>query len=97
MLGGPWSQLCTCILLSLQSLTDEAGLSIINLMTNKTAEAVSSGQFQQATALWSETEEVIESVTAGVDFYNILKWDKGGKVHNSMNDSKNNPNKALGK
>ncbi|KAK7076909.1 Retinoid-inducible serine carboxypeptidase [Halocaridina rubra] len=54
------------------SLVDSIGLSQINTKAKAVAAAVAAGKMENATMLWSETEELVENVTNGVNFYNIL-------------------------
>ncbi|CAL4096897.1 unnamed protein product, partial [Meganyctiphanes norvegica] len=57
------------------SLVDSIGLSQISAKASQVEAAVKSGAMKNATKLWSETESVIEKVTNGVNFYNILTHD----------------------
>ncbi|TRY59609.1 hypothetical protein DNTS_003892 [Danionella cerebrum] len=54
------------------SLLDDNGLNEVITAAKAVLEAVSQGQYQKATELWSVTENVIEQNTNGVNFYNIL-------------------------
>ncbi|KAM4692445.1 retinoid-inducible serine carboxypeptidase isoform 2-T2 [Rhinophrynus dorsalis] len=54
------------------SLLDEQGLQEVQGCANKVLDALNKGQYEQATELWSKTEDVIELNTDGVNFYNIL-------------------------
>lgn len=51
---------------------DENGYKKIQDMADKTQEACDKGQWDYATTLWAMTENVVSSVSAGCDFYNIL-------------------------
>ncbi|KAG8432203.1 hypothetical protein GDO86_016737 [Hymenochirus boettgeri] len=57
------------------SLLDEEGLKEVQASANEVQEALAKGQYEKATELWSQTEEVIETNTDGVNFYNILTKD----------------------
>lgn len=54
------------------SLIDSVGEAKINNKTKEVADAVHAGKMAQATELWGEAEELIENITNGVNFYNIL-------------------------
>nr|XP_027210786.1 retinoid-inducible serine carboxypeptidase-like [Penaeus vannamei] len=58
------------------SLVDSIGLKKVNSKAQEVANAVKAGKMGDATKLWSEAEEVVENVTNGVNFYNILNHDK---------------------
>lgn len=51
---------------------DQQGFSTIDKSAQDTKTALNNGDFIGATDLWSETEGLVESVSGGVDFYNIL-------------------------
>nr|XP_053645518.1 retinoid-inducible serine carboxypeptidase-like isoform X2 [Cherax quadricarinatus] len=55
------------------SLIDSAGLTKVNNKAQEVSDAVKAGKLGPATELWGETENLIENVTNGVNFYNILK------------------------
>ncbi|XP_045613370.2 retinoid-inducible serine carboxypeptidase [Procambarus clarkii] len=55
------------------SLIDSAGLAKISKKTKEVSDAVQAGKMGQATELWGQAEDLIENVTNGVNFYNILK------------------------
>lgn len=57
----------------MQSLIDSAGLAKVNNKTKTVSDAVRAGKMKEATQLWSQTEDLIENVTNGVNFYNILE------------------------
>lgn len=57
----------------MQSLIDSAGQTKVNKKTKEVADAVHAGKMAEATKLWAEAEELIENVTNGVNFYNILE------------------------
>ncbi|KAM4664841.1 retinoid-inducible serine carboxypeptidase [Discoglossus pictus] len=57
------------------SLLDEGGLADVQQSANEVLEAMKQGQYERATELWSQTEDVIEENTDGVSFYNILTKD----------------------
>ncbi|XP_031421135.1 retinoid-inducible serine carboxypeptidase [Clupea harengus] len=54
------------------SLLDDAGLAEVGNAAEAVKRAVSDGEFEKATALWSILENVVEQNTNGVNFYNIL-------------------------
>ncbi|XP_064085303.1 retinoid-inducible serine carboxypeptidase-like [Macrobrachium nipponense] len=54
------------------SLVDSIGLSAIAAKSKAVSDAVKAGKMENATMLWSETEELVEKLTNGVNFYNIL-------------------------
>lgn len=56
----------------MQSLIDSAGEAKINSKTREVKQAVVARKMVEATRLWGEAEELIENVTNGVNFYNIL-------------------------
>ena len=64
----------------MQSLVDRGGLAAINAAAMATKQAVDAGQFDKATQLWSNTEDIIEKYTHGVNMYNILKWGASEKL-----------------
>lgn len=51
---------------------NQDGYDQISLWANRTQSACDRNQWETATNLWSVTETVVEEVSAGVDFYNIL-------------------------
>jgi len=51
---------------------NQDGYDKISLWANRTQAACDAKQWASATNFWSITESVVESVSAGVDFYNIL-------------------------
>lgn len=51
---------------------DSVGLQKIQKAANATQRAVDQKQWSRATDLWANTEDVVEQVGAGVNFYNIL-------------------------
>ena len=59
--------------LSSQSLVDSSGEAAIDNKTAEVAAAVKAGKMADSTKLWGEAEQLIETVTNGVNFYNILK------------------------
>lgn len=70
----------------LQSLVDESGLNSVNSVAEKCAKALACGDGKLATSLWDEAERVIDSVTSGVNLYNILQWNTD-TLHVSQNHS----------
>ncbi|XP_063594723.1 retinoid-inducible serine carboxypeptidase-like [Penaeus indicus] len=58
------------------SLVDSIGLKKVNSKAQEVANAVKAGKMGDATKLWSEAEDVVENVTNGVNFYNILNHNK---------------------
>ena len=69
-----WPVSVHCLLLCLQSLIDRSQLIKLNETANSIASATESGQWPEATDLWSKLEDDVEESTAGVNFYNIQKW-----------------------
>lgn len=63
-----------------QSLVDSAGEAAINNKTAAVAAAVKAGKMAESTKLWAEAEKVTETVTNGVNFYNILKTSDNGSA-----------------
>ncbi|XP_068119725.1 retinoid-inducible serine carboxypeptidase [Hyperolius riggenbachi] len=57
------------------SLLDDQGLKAVQEAADAVQDAVSKGQYEQATELWSAAEDVIEKNTDDVNFYNILTKD----------------------
>jgi len=55
---------------------DSNGYQKIMKYANLTQAAVDKQQWAQATSLWGQTENVVEDVTQGINFYNILQ--RGG-------------------
>jgi len=51
---------------------DSNGRLQINQSASQVQQAISSGDWNSATDLWGMTEQVIEGVSGGVNFYNIL-------------------------
>lgn len=60
--------------------------SVVNI-AKKTALAVSEKQFLDATALWGETETVIDRLTDGVNVYNVLQHHSPSPVSSSFTRS----------
>ncbi|GAB6018431.1 Retinoid-inducible serine carboxypeptidase [Chamberlinius hualienensis] len=54
------------------SFVDQNGLDAINFVAEQCKQAVDEGRWLDATDLWSQTETVVQLVSAGVNFYNIL-------------------------
>lgn len=48
-------------------------MASVDAKTDEVAAAVKAGKMTESTKLWGEAEELIERVTNGVNFYNILK------------------------
>ncbi|XP_013392846.1 retinoid-inducible serine carboxypeptidase [Lingula anatina] len=63
------------------SLIDEHGLQLINGSVVVARKAYDNGKYGLATDEWGKTQEILESLTGGVNFYNILQW-------NSQEDTK---------
>nr|DBA21821.1 TPA: hypothetical protein GDO54_012950 [Pyxicephalus adspersus] len=57
------------------SLLDENGLRAVQKAADSVQDALNKGKYEEATDLWSMTEDVIEENTDGVNFYNILTQD----------------------
>ena len=66
--------------LSSQSLVDSAGEGAIDNKTAEVAVAVKTGKMADSTKLWAEAEGLVETVTNGVNFYNILKTPARGNA-----------------
>lgn len=69
------------------SLLDDNGLKAVQKAADSVQDALSRGQYDKATELWSMTEDVIEENTDGVNFYNILTKDSlmsGSHVTNEL-------------
>nr|XP_015839909.1 PREDICTED: uncharacterized protein LOC664192 [Tribolium castaneum] len=63
----------------------------VQAKAEETKAALEAGKFSEATNLWGQAEQVIETVTAGIDFYNILKkitasWVKKEKALPGLKD-----------
>ncbi|XP_066560291.1 retinoid-inducible serine carboxypeptidase [Amia ocellicauda] len=57
------------------SLLDDRGLAEVDGAARAVQQAVQRGEFEKATELWSNTENVVEQNTNFVNFYNILTQD----------------------
>uniref|UniRef100_A0A8D0GM67 Carboxypeptidase n=1 Tax=Sphenodon punctatus TaxID=8508 RepID=A0A8D0GM67_SPHPU len=57
------------------SLLDDQGLEEVTAAAKKVLDAVNKKQYKLATLLWSATEDIIETNTNGVSFYNIMTSD----------------------
>uniref|UniRef100_A0A8C4NCQ5 Carboxypeptidase n=2 Tax=Eptatretus burgeri TaxID=7764 RepID=A0A8C4NCQ5_EPTBU len=67
------------------SLLDKHGLSEVMAAANEVKSAYEKGQFAKSTALWDNTQNVVEKFTYGVDFYNImLNEDPAVAVHSKL-------------
>ncbi|PSN47006.1 Retinoid-inducible serine carboxypeptidase [Blattella germanica] len=55
-----------------QGMVDTDGYKAIDEYAQRTKAALDAGEFYEATNLWGDTEMVIDAVTGGIDFYNIL-------------------------
>uniref|UniRef100_A0A0P4WJ86 Carboxypeptidase n=1 Tax=Scylla olivacea TaxID=85551 RepID=A0A0P4WJ86_SCYOL len=62
------------------SLVDSAGEGAIDNKTAEVAAAVKTGKMADSTKLWAEAEGLVETVTNGVNFYNILKTPARGNA-----------------
>ncbi|XP_063816927.1 retinoid-inducible serine carboxypeptidase [Pseudophryne corroboree] len=78
------------------SLLDEKGLKEVQSSANAVQDALNKGQFDQATELWSQTEDVIEQNADSVNFYNILTKNSLMDKNNSRTNLKFS-NQYLGK
>lgn len=56
------------------SLVDQAGFKSINDSVQKIQESIDKDMWTQATDQWGATQTIVELVTNGVNFYNILEW-----------------------
>ncbi|XP_069511051.1 retinoid-inducible serine carboxypeptidase [Ambystoma mexicanum] len=71
------------------SLLDDEGLGQVTAVAKQVMDAINRGKYKDATDLWSQTEDVIEENTDGVNFYNILTKDSSmAKKSFVMEDSK---------
>jgi len=61
------------------SLVDNAGFSAINASAYAVKAAIEKQDFGKATELWMDTEKVIDRVTNGVSFYNIMQTPSGAQ------------------
>lgn len=52
---------------------DQVGHDAIMASTQSTLNEMEAGNFVNATNLWGRTERVIDRVTGGIDFYNVLR------------------------
>ncbi len=78
----------------------EKGLEAIKKDADATAAAVKAGNYTHATDLWSLTEGTVESVSSGVNFYNILKWGQDladGPSNDCLKQTEQFARKLLGK
>jgi len=64
---------------------DENGFNAIMKAANDTQKAVDQKSWAQATDLWGQTENVVETVSAGVNFYNILDRQQDDQVSKFSN------------
>jgi len=62
------------------SLIDENGLVQVNNLANKAEDAIAAGEWTKSTQLWAEAEDLIDTLTDGVNLYNILKWNSDEEV-----------------
>lgn len=61
-------------------LVDDNGLAAIEVPTKACDAAVAAGDWQEAINQWGNAEGVIDGVTDGVDFYNVLKHGSAGDI-----------------
>lgn len=52
---------------------DQAGHDAIMASTQLTLNEMEAGNYENATNMWGRTENVIDRVTGGIDFYNVLR------------------------
>lgn len=52
---------------------DEVGHDAIMTSTQLTLDEMDAGRYVNATNMWGRTENVIDGVTGGIDFYNVLR------------------------
>ena len=64
-------------------IVDDNGLAAIEVPTKACDAAVAAGNWQEAINQWGNAEGVIDSVSDGVDFYNILKHGSAGDILSS--------------
>ena len=74
----------------LQSLIDGVGLADVDQTARQCEKAVISGDWFMATTLWSQLEDVVEKVTFGVNWYNILQWGNNSTKWSEMDTRNNN-------
>lgn len=70
------------------SLLDDYGLKEVTQAAKAVQQAVQQGQYEQATQLWSVTENVVEQNTNGVNFYNILTQQDDDNLVKSRADNR---------
>lgn len=64
-------------------IVDDNGLAAIEVPTKACDAAVANGDWQEAINQWGNAEGVIDGVSDGVDFYNILKHGSAGDILSS--------------
>ncbi|XP_044258960.1 uncharacterized protein LOC123007630 [Tribolium madens] len=107
-LGDPWISPIDSVLswgpyLLNVGAVDQNEYEKVQAKAEETKAAIEAGKYAEATDLWGQAEQVIGTVTGGIDFYNILKKSEE-VVLNSSNDvdikiatlMKNDVKKALG-
>lgn len=57
-----------------QSLVDRSQLGKVQESAQMAAKLAAEGKWKDATTQWLVTEDVVEEVTSGVNFYNIQQW-----------------------
>ncbi|CAG0895869.1 unnamed protein product, partial [Cyprideis torosa] len=65
---------------------DEAGLINVTSWVKKTRGTIDAGDWVKATKLWDQTEGIVQDLTGGIDWYNILK-DTGDSCGSCWRDS----------
>ncbi|XP_050391010.1 retinoid-inducible serine carboxypeptidase [Patella vulgata] len=63
------------------SLVDLPGYKLVEAAAMKTKMFIEKDLFLNATAEWGATESIVEQVTNGVNFYNILEWGGSDKLN----------------
>lgn len=74
------------------SLIDTLGVDALSNMTEQIRQALQKQEFAKATVLWSATEDLVEKLTNGVNFYNILDKTDVGKNRTPKTSLFSNPN-----
>lgn len=64
---------------------DEVGYKKIQAKAQLTQKAVDEKKWSYATDLWAQTEDVVQEVSAGIDFYNILYRGGSNKLSQGTN------------
>ncbi|KAK7507841.1 hypothetical protein BaRGS_00000806, partial [Batillaria attramentaria] len=65
--------------LYVNSLVDRTQLAQLNDTAKKVADLADAGKWKESTAEWGVLEDLVESTTSGVNFYNIQQWGGEGR------------------